>query len=276
METLGLISIFIIIINAFVSWKGFRDHSFFERYSFGVDKVLARKDYKVLITSGFLHVGWVHLILNMVSLYLFSQSLEIYIGPVKYLIIYFASLLGGGLFSLFVHRNHADYTAVGASGAVCGIIFASIALFPGMEVGFFGLPLYIPAWLYGIAFVLYSIYGIRSRSDNIGHEAHLAGALVGLLTAILLFPGAVRENAVTILLITVPTIVFILFILQKPGSLLVDNQFHRKHEFHTIDDRYNIVKKQKQQEIDRILDKISRKGMASLTQKERDFLQRNS
>ncbi|HYF30861.1 MAG TPA: rhomboid family intramembrane serine protease [Chitinophagaceae bacterium] len=276
MDTLAIISVLIIIINVFVSYKGFKDHAFFQRYAFGVDKVLLQKDYKVLVTSGFLHVGWVHLILNMFSLYVFSEGLESYIGAVKYMLIYFASLLGGGLFSLLVHKNHGDYTAVGASGAVCGIIFASIALFPGMGVGFFFIPVSIPAWLYGIAFVLYSIYGIRSRSDNIGHEAHLAGALVGLITAVLLVPRSLDYNLTTILLIFIPSVIFIYFIVRRPATLMVDNRYFKKRHFHTIDDRYNIHKKQKQQEIDRILEKIHRRGMGSLTEKEKDYLNRNT
>ena len=274
METLGLISILIIVINAFVSYKGFKDHSFFDRFAFGVDKVLLKKDYKVLITSGFLHVNWIHLILNMISLFFFSSGLEGYLGAFKYLLIYFASMIGGNLFSLLVHKNHSDFTSVGASGAVSGIIFASIALFPGMSVGFFFIPM--PGWLYGLIFVLFSIYGIRSRKDNIGHESHLAGALVGLIIAVILQPDSLQINTLTILLIFIPTVIFILAILFKPSTLMIDNQFFKKHEFHTIDDRYNLAKKEKQQEIDRILEKIHRKGMGSLSRKEKDFLNRNS
>ncbi|HEY0677822.1 MAG TPA: rhomboid family intramembrane serine protease, partial [Chitinophagaceae bacterium] len=192
MNAIGIIGLLLIAANVIFSYKGLKNHLFFERYAFKVDKVLLQKNYKVMVTSGFLHVGWVHLILNMISLYIFSESLELYLGELKFLLIYFGSLLGGNIFSLLVHRNHGDYTAVGASGAVCGIIFASIAVFPGMEVGFIGLPLFIPSWLYGILFVLYSVYGIRSRADNIGHEAHLAGALTGLLLALLMFPEALR------------------------------------------------------------------------------------
>jgi membrane associated rhomboid family serine protease len=268
----GIISLFLIAINVFVSYKGFKDHAFFARYAFGVDKVLLQKDYKVLITSGFLHVSWMHLLFNMFSLFVFSESLEFYLGPGRYLLIYFASLLGGNLFSLLVHRLHGEYTSVGASGAVSGLIFASIALFPGMKIGFIIIPPIIPSWLYGILFIAYSIYGIRSRRDNVGHEAHLAGALVGMLVAILMFPDLARENILAILLIMIPALVFIIFILKKPGALQIDNQFFKKRQVQTIDDRYNIAKHNRQRELDRILEKIHRKGMNSLTKKEKDFL----
>jgi membrane associated rhomboid family serine protease len=116
--------------------KGFTNQLFFDAYKFEVDKILINKDYKRLITAGFLHSGWSHLILNMLTLLLFSESIERYLGESLFLIIYLASLVGSCLFALFIHRNHGDYSAVGASGAVSGIVFASIALFPGMGVGF--------------------------------------------------------------------------------------------------------------------------------------------
>jgi membrane associated rhomboid family serine protease len=268
MDTTGFITLLIMAVTFFISYKGFKNHAFYERHAFSIDKVLLQKDYKVLVTSGFLHVSWMHLLFNMIALYFFAEGLENYLGPFKFLLIYFVSMIGGNLFSLFVHRNHSDYKSVGASGAVNGLIFASIALFPGMSIFF------IPAWLYGLIYVLYSIYGIRSRADNIGHEAHLAGALIGMITAIIMSPEALSANYFAILLILVPSMVFIYIILRKPSVLMVDNQFYRAHYTHTIDDRYNIAKHNKQKELDRILEKIHRKGMNSLTRKEKDFLQR--
>jgi len=138
--TAGIISLLIIIVTFIVSYKGFNDHFFFQKYEFGVDKVRLYRNYKVLITSGFLHVNWMHLIFNMLSLYFFSGSLTSSLGPLPFLLIYFGSLIGGNLLSLLIYKNQGDYTAVGASGAVCGIIFAAIAVFPGMKVGLFFIP----------------------------------------------------------------------------------------------------------------------------------------
>ncbi len=226
-----------------------------------------------MITSGFLHVGWLHLIFNMLSLYFFSGGIEYLLGGVKFLIIYMAGLIGGNLLSLFIHRHHGDYQAVGASGAVCGVIFASIALFPGFGISFFGFPFSIPGWLYGIAFVLYSIYGIRSRRDNIGHETHLGGALIGMIVAILMQPASLKANYLTITIIAVPCLVFIYMIMTRPNLLLVDNHFFKEHrENLTIDQKYNAQKADKQREIDRILDKIHKRGIDSLTKKEKQLL----
>lgn len=269
---MGAITLIIIIANVYFSYKGFQDHAFYNRYAFDLDKVLINKEYIRLVSSGFLHVNWQHLLFNMLSLFFFSSGLETYIGVVPFLIIYFSSLIGGNLFSILIHRNHEQYASVGASGAVCGIIFASIALFPDMLISFFFI-ISLPAWIYGLLYVLYSIYGIRSRRDNVGHESHLAGALIGMLIAILIEPSTVAINYLPILAVSVPTLVFIYIILKKPHFLLVDNNYFKKHQqFYNIDHRYNAQKADKQREIDRLLEKIHKKGMSSLTKKEKEIL----
>ncbi len=273
MQSSGIISVFLILFTSFFSYKGLSNKVFYNAYNFEVDKLLINKDYKRLLTSGFLHVSWTHLIFNMLSLYLFSSSIETYLGDLKFLLVYFTSLLGGNLLSLFIHRHHGDYSSVGASGAICGLIFASIALFPGMSIGFFFIPFSIPGWLFGLAFVLYSIYGIKSRKDNIGHDAHLGGAVIGMILAILLEPAALPDNYITILVIIVPASFFIYMIITRPHLLLIDNYFFKKHSnYYSIDHKYNAEKKARQQEIDTILEKIHRKGINSLTKKEKEIL----
>jgi len=275
MSSSGIISILIIIITGFVSYKGFNDHRFFERYRFDVDAILLKREYYRIITSGFLHVGWVHLVLNMFSLFAFSGFMELYLGPVRFLLLYFGSMAGGDLLALWIHRNNGSYNSVGASGAVCGLIFAAIALVPGMSVGFI---IMLPGWLYGLLFVLYSIYGVRSGKDNIGHEAHLGGGITGLLIGLLMEPSALASNTVPIMIIAIPTLFFIIMIVRKPHFLLVDNFFYKTQskDFYSIDHKYNAEKRTRQREIDRLLEKIHRKGMNSLSQAERDFLKQNS
>ncbi len=269
----GKIGLLLLIANVIVSYRGFNHPAFFEKYKFEVDKITLFKDYKRLVTSGFLHVNWMHLIFNMISLYLFSFSLEAYLGSINFLLVYFASLAGGNLLSLLIHKNAGDYSSVGSSGAICGIIFASVALFPGMRMGLLFLPIAIPGWLFGLLFVAFSIYGIRSKNDNIGHEAHLGGALIGMLVALLIHPGAIVENYITILLISVPILAFIYLIITRPHMLLVDNLFYTSHEKNlTLDQRYNIEKHNEQEEIDKILDKIGKKGMQNLSAKEKQRL----
>jgi membrane associated rhomboid family serine protease len=271
MQITGAIGFLIMVITVIFSARGFTNPAFFARYAFEVERILVHRDYKRLITSGLLHVNWLHLIFNMITLHAFAGSLELTLGWINFLVIYIGSLLGGNLFALLVHKNHSDYTAVGASGAVNGVIFASIALFPDMSVNLLGI-ISLPGWLYTILFLGVSIYGIRSRKDNVGHEAHLGGALIGMLIALAIEPSAIVYNYIPILLITVPSIIFIFFIIKRPDALLVQNLFFRTHQNYTVDDKYNIHKRNKQEEIDRILEKIHKKGMNSLTRQERQTL----
>jgi membrane associated rhomboid family serine protease len=271
------ISLILILVNGLVTWKGFKDRNFYERYEFSIEKVKVYKQYYRLFTSGFLHVSWLHLIFNMIALYFFSGSVESLFGLLQFLLIYFASMVGGDLLSLFLHRYDNGYSSVGASGAVCGVIFASIAVFPEMRIGFFFVPVAIPAWIYGLAYVAYSIYGIRSRRNNVGHESHLAGALTGMLLAVILYPASLQENYLVLLAITLPCLIFIYIIITRPHILLIDNHFLKtQKKYYSIDHQYNAEKMDLQKEVDRILDKISKKGMKSLTSKERELLEQHS
>ncbi|MDI9366025.1 MAG: rhomboid family intramembrane serine protease [Flavobacterium sp.] len=268
----GMLGFILVVINVIVSYKGFTNQTFFNGYKFEVDAILKRKDYKRFISSGFLHINWLHLVFNMFSLYVFSDNVELVLGSGMFLLLYFVSLVGGNLLSLFVHRHHGNYSAVGASGAVSGIIFAAIALQPSIGIGLFVV--YIPGWLYGIVFVAVSIYGIRSQKNNIGHEAHLGGALVGMLAAIAYWPQVLRYNYTAILLITIPAIIFIYLIITKPNLLLVDNLFVKNNlPYYTIDQKYNAEKKLEANTIDAILDKINRHGINSLSKREKELLE---
>lgn len=271
MDITAAISFAIMVITVIFSSRGFTNHSFFAKYAFEVEKVLLYRHYYRLFTSGLLHINWMHLIFNMISLYAFAGGLVAITPWYIFLFIYIGSLLGGNLFALLVHKNHGDYTAVGASGAVNGIIFASMALNPDMTVNLlFFLPM--PGWLYALLFVGVSIYGIRSRSDNVGHEAHLAGALIGMLIAIGIYPLLALENYIPILIVTLPSIFIIIIIIRRPDLLLVQNLFFKTHQNFTVDDRYNIHKRNRQEEIDRILEKIHKKGIGSLTRQEKATL----
>jgi hypothetical protein len=155
-------------------------------------------------------------------------------------------------------------------------MFGSIALIPGMTMRLFFIPISLPAWLIGLAYVLFTIYAIRSRSDNIGHDAHLGGGLTGMLVAILLHPSALVHNLVTILIIAVPSIFFIIYIIKRPGVLLIDNLYYKNNHNLTKEDKYNLTKRNKQEELDKVLEKIHKKGMNSLSDKEKRLLQEYS
>src|SRR5690606_35406501 len=157
-----IVTLALIAANVLISYKGFQDPSFFDRNLFVVGKVLQRREYGRLFMSGFLHVDWTHLLFNMISLYSFSVIMERMLGPVGVMIIYFASLFCGDLHACFIHRRHPGSRAVGASGAVSGLVFAAIAVVPDIYVCLFLIPIGIAGSLLGICSVIYSMCGIRT------------------------------------------------------------------------------------------------------------------
>ena len=134
MYNLDLATIGIIAANLLVTLRGFNDNHFFERYKFSVGGIQAGQKERML-TSGFLHVDFAHLFFNMFTLFFFADVVIRWFGPSKFLIIYFISLLAGSLLALFFHKKEPYYSAVGASGAVTGILYAAILLTTKHEIG---------------------------------------------------------------------------------------------------------------------------------------------
>lgn len=276
MFNLGPVGIGILVLNIIVSLRGFKNPLIFANGVFQVDRILQHKEWHRLVTSGFLHVSWNHLLFNMLTLFFFAGNLESFLGPINFILVYMGSLIGGNLFSLFIHRNNSMYRAVGASGAVSGVVFAAIALFPGMSLAFIFVPIPFPAWVYGLGFVLYSIYGIRAQRDNIGHEAHLGGAIIGLLIAILINPIVLEINLFPILITLIPTVIFIILIIFKPDVLAIKQKYYQYYDYSKHkdkDEEYLHEKQERVYEIDRILDKVKEEGEGSLTQEEKHILE---
>lgn len=198
----------VIIITLIFSMQGWNDYDFFERYKFKVSGVLKKKQYERLLSSGFLHVGWGHLLFNMMTFYFFGKDL-IYSAKV-FLIIYFGSILAGSLMSLYFHRKNSQYSAVGASGGVSGLVYSIIVLAPQLELFIFPLPMPIPGWIFAIAYMCYSIFGMQNQWGNFGHSAHLGGAIFGLLATILLRPEVLFLHSLYVILMAIP-IVYLIF-----------------------------------------------------------------
>jgi membrane associated rhomboid family serine protease len=245
-----------------------KNELFISRYSFSIENVRVYKDYIRLVSSGFLHINWMHLVVNMFVLWAFGSGLEARLGIFPFLLIYFSSLVGGNLLALWIHKYNDSYASVGASGAVAGLIFASIAIVPQWRIFF------LPSWIFGIVYVLYTIYAIRSQRTDVGHAAHLGGALIGMAVAVLMYPLILVSNWLPILAILLPGIALIVIMIRKPELILIDKRTQERQL--TVEDRYNISRKQQKEEVDRILEKISQKGMDSLTKREKETLDQYS
>lgn len=216
MYDLHIATIAIIAANIIVSLKGFNDGAFFERYKFGIGAIQAGQKER-MVTSGFLHVDFTHLLFNMFTLYFFAGVVISDLDAAKFFGIYFISLLAGSLLALFFHKNEPLYSAVGASGAVTGVLYAAILLRPDMQLGIMFIPIPLPAYVVGIGYLLYSIYGMKNRLGNIGHTAHFGGAIGGYVTVLLFKPDLIFTDTLMVVLLAVP--ILILFVLEKLGKI---------------------------------------------------------
>jgi len=216
MGNLDLITIIIIAANVIISYKGFGDYNFFDKYKFSVGGTQRGEKIRIL-SSGFLHVDTQHLLFNMLTLYFFAGPVIDYVDQFGFIIIYLVSLIIGSLLSYYFHKDEYHYSAVGASGAVTGVLYAAILLQPGMNLYMFFVPIPIPAYLFGIGYLLYSIYGMKNKIGNIGHDAHFGGAIGGFVATLALAPYLFQTNLLMIGLLMIPIV--LLFVLKKAGKI---------------------------------------------------------
>lgn len=212
---MNILLIVIIAVTVLISYKGFNDLSFFRKFEFHVGSILKGEQIR-MISSGFLHVDMGHLFFNMVTLWFFAPLVLAYLGNWTFVLVYVGSLIFGNLLTLLFNKNNYSYRAVGASGAVTGVLYSAILLQPDMMLGlFFVIP--IPAYLFGILYLLYSIYGMKSKNDNIGHSAHFGGAVGGYVITLIEQPQLLVDHTEMVVLLTIPIIV--LFMMQRLGKL---------------------------------------------------------
>lgn len=209
----------VVAFTVIVSLIGFSNDKLFQKGSFSIAALNEKREYHRLFTSQLLHVNFVHLAFNMISFYSFSESLEIRYGLKIVAVIYLYSGIGGDLLAWAIRRKQPTYQAVGASGAVSGIIFASVFLQPEASMIIFPLPVPLPSWLFAILFMLVSLYGIGRGHSNIGHEAHLGGALTGIIWALLYNPQIVSEHTLLLSGLTIPVLIMLTLFLVKPNLI---------------------------------------------------------
>lgn len=201
----------IIVGTTITSIKGFENNFFFNRYKFNIGAIVQKKQYERMFTSGFLHADAMHLFFNMLALYFFGPKVIGYTSNNLFLLIYFFSMLGGSILSFYIEKNRPAYSAIGASGAVSGVIYASIAIDPHLKMIVFPLPIALPGWIFAIAYMYYSIFGMRNAWGNLGHSAHLGGAISGLLITLGIFPELFYINKLYIMLMLIPIIYWLFF-----------------------------------------------------------------
>jgi membrane associated rhomboid family serine protease len=265
----------VLLITGVVTFRAFRRRELWERLMFKPFEILRHKQYERMLTSGLIHADWIHFGFNAFSFYSFGENIERAYGPATLLAVYLAAILGGSLLSLIIHR-HEEYSALGASGGVCGVIFASIFLLPDGSIMMFPIPFGIPTVIYAVFFLVGSFVAHRRRADNIGHDAHLGGAIVGLLVATALYPQMIFAAPglfATVLILSL-TILFLLIrdplelLGQRPGTHDVGLGGDRARRYEE-----NRRRNEKMAEVDALLDKVAQHGIHSLSAGERKRLE---
>lgn len=269
----SVIATIIVILTGLTTWQGEKHEEYKEKYLFWVDGVLKYRERYRLLSSGLLHSGWIHYGFNMIALLSFSQLIELLYGKIFLLALYVLSLLGGGLYSLYVNRNYGDYRSLGASGAVSGVIGASLLADPEGLIGLIIIPIKFPAYFFGLIYIFLTIIALKRKIGNIGHAAHLGGTLAGMLLMLLWEPEILLRHPIFTLILLGPILYFSVLIYRNPNVLLLDNYWGELLSWSGNLNRKDTPRSATT--VDDVLDKINKSGVKSLDKREREILRRH-
>ncbi len=185
-----MLTFILIGVTVLVSWLAFERPALLNRLILWPPAIERGKQFDRLLTHGFIHADWSHLLFNMITLYFFGRLIEgvigEIIGPIGFVFFYLSAIVIAILPSYLRHRHDANYRSLGASGAVSAVLFAFILLSPWSLIFVFFLPM--PAILYAVMYIGYSIWMDKRGGDNINHSAHISGAIYGVLFMLLMEP----------------------------------------------------------------------------------------
>ncbi len=198
-----MVTIIIVITTCIISLIALQNAVLMSRYDFSPYRVYERKEYFRFISHAFLHADWMHLFINMIVLFSFGLYVEkefkylensgqINSGIISYLTLYFSAIIISSISTFLKKRKNPYYVAVGASGAVSAVLFASIFFSPLEKILLYGI-LPMPGIVFGILYLGYSTYMGRKGNDHVNHEAHLWGAIYGLIYPMFLDPSLINR-----------------------------------------------------------------------------------
>jgi membrane associated rhomboid family serine protease len=194
------LTIIIIGISVIASILAFQNRELFLKLSFNPYLIKHHKEWWRFVSHAIVHADWMHLLINMYVLYSFGKIVEATYfnsfgirGLFYFVLLYTGGVLFSTVFDYGKNKDNAYYNAVGASGAVSAVVFASILIFPGASLFVFPIPFPIPSWAFGFLYLIYSAYMGKRGGDNIGHNAHLWGAVFGIVFTIATLPGIITN-----------------------------------------------------------------------------------
>ena len=178
----------ILVVTIIVSVIGLSSPRLIERAVLRPYQIARGSGYAGLITSGFVHASVGHMLFNLITFYSFGFRLEGVMGSMRFVALYASALLISGIGTCVKHRNDPAYASLGASGAILGVLFASIVYFPRQSLFILPFPIPIPAPLFAVGYLAFSWYSSRTNRGQINHDAHIFGALTGLAFVLITDP----------------------------------------------------------------------------------------
>lgn len=216
----------IFVITIITSIRAFSDASLRYQFTYNPYRMVREGRWPMILTHGLVHGGWVHLIFNMLAFYFFAFNLEAGTNPVpieviqeriasangqnyeqiverdftnrnlghwQFAVLYIVSLAAGAIPGLVRHRNDSWYNAVGASGAISAVVLSAVIMSPEIGIGLLLIPGHIPGWIFALLFLGFSFFASFRNWGNIAHDAHLFGAIAGIILTVLLKPEAATD-----------------------------------------------------------------------------------
>jgi membrane associated rhomboid family serine protease len=184
---------FIFAITIIWSVLAFSNQNMYGQFMLHPYSVYRREHVYTVITSGFIHKDWMHLLFNMFSFFFFGFTLERYLGHWQFGVLYFVSMILSDLPTVAKHKEDYWYHSLGASGAISAVIFGFILFEPMTGMMIMPIPIAIPAIIFGPLYLVYCSYSSRYSRDNINHDAHFYGALSGIMITIALKPAVLHS-----------------------------------------------------------------------------------
>jgi membrane associated rhomboid family serine protease len=188
------ILLIIIAITVLVSFSAFNDDRLFDKLHFSAYRIKHNREYHRFLSNVLIHADTTHLLFNMISLYFLGSILEemwmfeygVQLGEFHFLLLYLFGGLFSNLYAYYKHQDNPSYRSVGASGAVSAVIFAAILWAPDMELMLLLIPIPIPAYIFGPLYLAFEYYGYKRGRGNIAHDAHIGGAVIGLVYVLII------------------------------------------------------------------------------------------
>jgi len=187
------ITLLIIVFTGLVSFQGFSNYHLIDRWKHYPYRESQQKEWYRMLTSGFVHADWIHLLVNMYVLFSFGSYIESNIvnwygnvgGRLIFLLVYMLNIILANIPTTFRQIHNPGFSSIGASGAISGLLFMTILFNPwSMFQLFFIIP--IPAVLLGAGYLIYSSMAANKGQGRLDHSAHFAGALAGMALIILI------------------------------------------------------------------------------------------